>query len=256
MKKFTDVTFTIPVKADSMSRILNLATVLRYLTSHFQTNIMVAEQGSSSVLPQYLGNLADKIDYIFIQEESEYFHKTRLLNKMALKSDTRYLCSYDADVIAFPAKLISAYELLECDAADMCFPYEGKVLNIERNEIDSFYSHMDPTKLNTEIMKTLYPNVYGGALLMKREAFFEGGMENEKFINWGGEDDERVTRFSKLGYRISRVAGPLLHLDHYRGENIGTENPNYTINVSEYEKILNMEIDQLRAYISSWVWMN
>lgn len=254
MENFSDTTFTIPVKLDSVSRIHNIIIVLRYLTAHFRTNIVVAEQGGSSQLPQYLGELGEKVQYIFIESESDYFYKTRLLNAMAEKCDTPYLCSFDADVIAYPSKLISARELLVRDKADMCFPYDGKVYNVERDGIEAFYGHLDPGRLDIETMQLLYPNVFGGALLMKRDAFFAGGMENELFVNWGGEDDERVTRFSKLGFRISRITGPLLHLDHFRGENIGTDNPLYARNISEYEKILEMDVDDLRAYVASWPW--
>ena len=97
----------------------------------------------------------------------------------------------------------------------------------------------------------------------KREKFYEKSkyisqyyyMLNENFISYAPEDRERIWRFKKLGYNVNRIDGTLYHLDHFIGPNSSMQHQYSQANNLEYTKIQQMDIDELRRYISSWIWI-
>jgi predicted glycosyltransferase involved in capsule biosynthesis len=79
-------------------------------------------------------------------------------------------------------------------------------------------------------------------------------MENENFIGWGCEDNERIIRAKKLGMSLHRVPGNLYHLDHTRHERENFDNDNYKNNVKELNKVNKMSQEELATYIKTWNW--
>ena len=246
---FKDITFTIPVRIDSPDRMHNITYILQYLTNNFDTNILVYENGPVKQL-----NLDSNIDYVYEQNNGA-FHRTKYLNKMAKMAKTRFIANYDCDVF-FPVKqLVKAYDLLQSNEVNCIYPYDGLFVNINRNVLNDF-SNFDPVTLDPMKYHNFGKQSMGGALLWSREAFIEGGMENEKFISWGAEDWERFRRFTKLGYIIGRVKGPLYHIDHSRKQDSNESNPYYQQNVLEFQKVDGMTGAQLREYIKTWPWLS
>jgi hypothetical protein len=92
----------------------------------------------------------------------------------------------------------------------------------------------------------------GGAVFYKKNSFLSGGLENENFISYAPEDQERYYRFGKLGYKIQRIKGCLYHIDHYVGVNSYTQHPLYKANEKEYHRI--RAIQDLKAEIETWPW--
>ena len=82
-KDLKDCTFIIPVRIESTDRLRNVITILCYLNSNFDTNIIVKEVDKESVfdkdaLPQveeYCGDVSN-IKYIF--EKSDPLHSLKL----------------------------------------------------------------------------------------------------------------------------------------------------------------------------------
>jgi SAM-dependent methyltransferase len=90
--------------------------------------------------------------------------------------------------------------------------------------------------------------------MFNKDAFIDGGMENEYMISFGPEDCERNDRFKRLKYDVRRVPGTLFHLDHYVGMNSSPANPQFRANHAELEKIRNMTDPELRNYVDHWEW--
>ena len=79
-------------------------------------------------------------------------------------------------------------------------------------------------------------------------------MDNENMKAWGYDDDERVTRFRKLGLTVKRVDGTLYHLNHERTQN-STQSNQTLINRNELQRISRMNTGELIKEIKSWGWV-
>ncbi|MBU1228731.1 MAG: hypothetical protein KKA55_12035 [Proteobacteria bacterium] len=256
MPDMADTTITIPVRFDSTGRARNLKVVLRFLLTHLRFPILLGEEGPRPLAPEFLPEFLGRVGYLFTQTHAPYFHKTRCLNRLARAAKTPYLLSHDTDVLAPPQQYARAHGVL-AQGADMAFPYDGQCLEVDDVGITRIWTQASLGHLSADTCAVRSARVFGGCVLMRRQAFFEAGMENEHFRAWGLEDDERVARFANLGLRVERVSGPLYHLEHPRPpDQIGQDNPHYQANDQEYRKVAGMAADELKAYIATWPWRN
>ena len=247
--KLDDVTFTIPVSLDHLDRKRNLDLSLCLLQSAFYTNYIVSEQGG--------------IKFAYMEKWVKYircdyykFHRTRMLNDMAHLAETPIIVNWDADVIVPPMQLFLAVEELR-NGADMVFPYDGRFGRMPRAQwFPIMNKALDIGVVRAEKFKGRYHghNSVGGAVLFNKNAFIDGGMENENMISFGPEDCERNDRFKRLGYDVRQVPGTLFHMDHYVGINSSPANPQFKSNHAELEKIRKMSNEELRIYVDHWDW--
>lgn len=246
-----DVTFTIPVKIDSKDRARNLFIMVNYITRNFDTNFIIAEQDGEYV-PQILKDIEFK--YIKTNTDKGTIHRTQQLNMMAEKSNTSIIANYDCDVLFEINAYITTINLIRSNEYEMVYPYNGMFLNVEVEDINNFSKTYDITPLLSKQLRHLgapdKPSL-GGAIFYNRLKFIEYGMENEHFIGWGFEDDERFYRFKTLGMKIYRTSNSLYHMSHFSS----SYNPQYiTHNQNEMLRIQNMDKDQLKEEISKWEW--
>ena len=244
-----DVTFTIPVHWDHKDRQHNADLSVCMLLSAFHTNIIMCEQGG------------DKFKYFaqwvkYMQLPGDVFHRTKMLNDMANIAETDIVVNWDCDVIIPPMQILLATEALRA-GADVVFPYDGRFARMPRNTwFAPIQRHLDIGLVGSAKFKGREHghNSVGGAVMFNKDAFIDGGMENEYMISFGPEDCERNDRFKKLGYDVRMTGGSLFHMDHYCGVNSGKGNPYFDANHKELEKIRAMTADQLRDYIDTWPW--
>jgi GR25 family glycosyltransferase involved in LPS biosynthesis len=252
----TDVTFTIPVKFDHEDRRDNLYLCILFLWEHFKTNIIICEMDPEGKieyfpLPDHENNV---VTYHFIK--SDIFHRTKMLNEMAMIAKTPFIANWDADVLIDPQQILKAVEGLKQKKASACYPYDGKFFRVDRK-----YYTETVNSLSVDHLKNLnYPAIehqqisFGGAIIWNKEDFIKGGMENENFISYGPEDYERYERFKKLGFKIGRVHGPLYHINHYIGPDSSDKHEHFLKNVAEYEKIQRMSKEELEEYVKDFTW--
>lgn len=81
-------------------------------------------------------------------------------------------------------------------------------------------------------------------------------MENEAFVSYGPEDQEREARFRKLGFVSCRAQGLLYHLTHPRGVNSDDGHPFSASNWAEFRRISKLSRLRLAAEIAEWDWTN
>jgi predicted glycosyltransferase involved in capsule biosynthesis len=245
-----DVTFIIPLLIDSEDRINNYNIVIDYLLKNFDTNIIVCESDKEShedLLKR------DGVNYMFVKND-DLFHRTRLLNIMTKKAKTDIIVNYDIDVVFKIGQYVDARNAIKSGDFDICYPYGGNFMNVRKY----YFNHIKENNLDgidLDQCEMANPNSLGGAFFFNKQKYIEAGLENENFVSWGFEDNERITRLSILGYRLSRINGVLYHLDHERTVNSGPEQPNYNNNMNEYGEILKMTKDELKKYIKSWDWV-
>ena len=246
----TNITFCIPYRKDSQARENNLCFLIEFLQANFDTNIFIIENGKEQTFNVLKGN--DKLKYQFQQCNDEFFHRTKILNDIFRQCNTQFVANYDTDVIFRPLQYIKAYELLLTDKADIVYPYNAGFFDIDLSILKTY--PIDNINFNEASYKTTLNTPYsvGGAVFCNLQKYKDAGLENEKFISYGYEDNERIARFNTLGYRVERIRGLLFHLKHSRGVNSWTTSPYFKQNESEYKRIMSMDKTQLLVEIKSW----
>ena len=249
----SDVCFTIPVAYDHQDRKENLDLCIAILKRNFDCEISVYEQSKSEEAKfSYL-----KVDS-FSHIKTDKFHRTKMLNEMAMETDKPIVFNWDADVIISPLQIYTAVEMLRNDF-DMVYPYAWAFARIPRNtwfvRIRDYedIGMVGDTRFNG--MNISDAVSLGGAVGFKRSSFIEGGMENENFISYGAEDVERKVRFEKLGYKIGRTLGQnMYHINHYVGPNSSPNHPDFANNDREFNKVNAMSKEELKEYVKTFKW--
>lgn len=249
----SDVLFTIPVKYDHQDRKENLDLTIRFLKSHFKTNISVSEMDS---YPAFDYVRSEDVSYHFYKMEKS-FERTRMLNDMAMNTNCPIVVNWDCDVFMDPKQILKAVEMIRSGEASGVYPYDGRFLRCNR---EKYYDRFRKT-LSCEIFKGNHFPTYnftipsfGGAVIWNREDFILGGMENQFMVHYGPEDFERYERFTKLGFVVKRVEGPLFHIDHDTAANGSDGHEYFKANEKEFERIKAMSKEHLEAYVSTWPW--
>lgn len=242
----TDFTFTIPVFIDHRDREENLNLTLQTLSRDFKTNIIIGEQGQETI--DIIGPEYRFFDY-------KVFHRTKMLNEMALMATTKYVVNYDCDVVLPPMQFVLAKRELE-KGADFVYPYDGRFARVPRNWYLPILNHdvgiVGDTEFKGKHGKPLPTASVGGCIIVNKESFISSGMEHEGFISFGPEDLERWYRWNKLGYKVIRIPGSLYHLDHFCGPNSSTKNPYFRKGHQLYDRIKKEK--DLRSYVDSFSW--
>jgi predicted glycosyltransferase involved in capsule biosynthesis len=233
MKQSTNTNFSIliPVRTDTVERIENILSVIRFISKNMPHKIRVLESAPfcNGILQSLIGK---EIEYSFIEDYDPVMHRTRYINQMAVEATTSFIAVWDADIIIAPNQVLQALWILQSGKADFVIPYEKQALDTTPVIRKLFMEDgkMETLEQNQKKMKEMYaPNPLGGAFMASLEAYKNAGMENEDFYGWGMEDGERFYRWRNLGYKIIRVPGPLYHLSHGRGINSMYHNPDQAI---------------------------
>jgi predicted glycosyltransferase involved in capsule biosynthesis len=250
MIDLTDVTFNIPFKLDTPERLRNINIIINYINKHFKTNIIVCENDNEQKFKE-VGNF----NYMFIPRGDYLMHRTHCLNVLAKKSNTPIIVNYDTDVLFPVAQYVQAVKVIRENKYDMVYPYDGRFIDLIEPHISNIKNNLSIDNITPSSGNLIHPRSVGGAIFWNKQKFIEGGMENERFISWGWEDDERLKRFGTLGYRISRIEGALYHLSHPRSANsANTEHDAYRNNEAEFHRISSLSKDALKQQVSTWEW--
>ena len=119
----------------------------------------------------------------------------------------------------------------------------------------------DLTHINMHDLGMHYHMGYG--YMFDYNAYKKIGLDNEYFLNFNFEDMERFVRAKKLGYKMRWLNGRLFHMDHKMHPETGQSGLEYlkenqkqhiTHNIFELLKVINMNKEELKAYIKTWPW--
>lgn len=248
-----DFTFIIPLRIDSGERKENLELVIAYLLSHYKTRVMVLEADVEERI-----SLPNDVEKIFIKDNDPVFHHSKYRNYMIKRATTEYIALWDADAIGPANQVVEACDKLRKEEADLIFPYDGHYYNVP-HVIKNVYKEaqsIDALLLNINILRLMHSTYsFGGAILINKRIYVKAGIENENFYGWGPEDYERVIRCEILGYKISRINGPLFHLDHPRGRNSSFFSAETMLCARlEFLNVCEMNKPELNKYVNSNKW--
>lgn len=228
----TNVTAIIPIKIDCNERLKNIQTSVAFLLKFFDFNIIIKEVDTDQKV-FFAKN--KRIKYIFEPSNSDYFHRTKILNDMLEMVDTKYTINYDCDILLPQENCNKSMSMLE-QGYDLVYPYKKGVFlgtwSFKNEDIVSILQKDNTNDLFNIVTKfsltgyhpglKLFENMNlgkifttGGIQFFNTESYKKGFGENEEFIDWGPEDQERLYRFIMLGYRVGWIdEGLVCHLNH------------------------------------------
>ena len=251
MIDLTMVTFMIPVKIDSDVRYQNLRTVLNYLNSNFKTNVLIVENDNVSKL-DYLEKYSENTNLKHKLLNEEIFHRTKYLNHMINSSKTEIVVNYDADVLLEVDTIREAVAAILFNKSDFVYPYEygdAQVMVNCDSEMEDHIKNNNFKQIREHKNNKLHTSRVGHALFARKSTYIDCFMENENFISWGPEDQERAYRFEKLGKSVGWLKGHYVyHLEHPRGKDSSGQNEMFTKNNQLWYKIKGLHKSDLFLY--------
>ena len=256
-----NTTFIIPIRIESADRMRNAITSIIFLLENFDTNIIVKEGDSepvfaAKVLPQIKEFFGDEFDslslrILFEKTDSDAFHRTRYLNEMLKMVDTPVVVNYDCDIILPLETYVAAEQSIISGESDVVYPYGfgnfAKMVTVNDEIVTEFLTEGFNYNLLVENSKTNNAR-FGFCQFFNTEVYKNNGMENEEFIAYAPEDEERAFRFNELGFKVNRVEDLVYHLEHYRTPNSWYNNPHMKKNFALWEEIQKMSKEELIKY--------
>lgn len=251
-----NITICIPVRIDSDERLGNLYSVVDHFAKNGISKIIIYESDDASKL--LFDESAHAVKHVFIKDDAIRFHRTKIINAMLKKCDTPFAAVWDADVIVPITNFIAAAEIISKGEATIVYPYDGRLWDIKE-----YFSHIFRQYREFEVFTKFacqidllngYESV-GGGFLVNISKYREAGLENEHFIGWGPEDEERFCRLFILGHKVERINGVMYHLHHSRGVNSSNMDKEMSlITKREFAKVCAMNKSDLENYIKTWSW--
>ena len=265
-KNLTKATFIIPLRIESQDRMRNILTVLYFILSNFDTNIIIKEVDVESVfendvlppLQEAFEEKLDNLNHIFEKSEDPVFYRMHILNDMLSKSNTEVVINYDCDVILPIESYVNAYESILNNQSDVVYPFGNGMYQKQVYATDDLVNEFLNNGFDFSVLESksnTHTSDFGWVQFFNRKVYIEGGMENENFRGSSPEDKERYFRFTTLGYKVNRINNWIYHLEHSRGQNSWPNsiqgNPYMQNNFSVWEKIQTMDKDQLFEYYTN-----
>lgn len=250
-KKFDlrDCCFTIPVQFDHKDRQKNLDLNVCLLQRDFDCKIIIGEVNTNKF--EYFRQWCDYRHF-----NLPCFHRTYVLNELAMQSKQEIVFNFDADISVAPMQLIVAVEKLRSGDLDFCYPYSGEFCRVDRHEwFGKLEKYLDVGIFAGKTFKGMMPGdalSVGGVVGYNKTAFFKAGGENEGYKSYGNEDVERLFRWKLLGHKAGRVNGYVFHMDHYVGVDSTNKHPNGRNNWAEWDRVSKMNKDEILEYVKTW----
>lgn len=257
-----ELTFIITFKNDGIERLINLKSILTYYISMFpDSTYIIIEDSNISSIPIDILNISKNIVHELTGNSDHLMRKSQAMNHAVRLSSTPYLCMMDSDAITNKDSLTRCVEELK-NGYDYAFPHHTYWIKLNRrvkyeflgngmewNYLDSIPIQKDLKFDTSNDMYSIHYEAHFCVLLYKREKYISIGGSNEKFIGWGGEDDELYSRSQKFQLKLFRDRDPHAKLFHLWHPIVGIGSA-YDINVNELKKVWKMNINQLQEYIT------
>ena len=249
-------TFIIPLRIETADRMRNILTTLIYLTRNFNSKVIVKEVDKESVYEREVLPLLKQalepemlscIDHIFEKSDDFTFHRTKILNDMLWMVDTPVVCNYDSDIILPVESYINATNMISKgwvhpdvengEPVKVVYPYGFGTYQLQCHVDDEHVTDFINSGFNFEAFNGRlreWDAKYGFCQFFDTEEYKKLGGENENFIAYGYEDDERYYRFNLLS-SVARITEQVFHLEHGRTKNSWFNNPHCEDNKSLWE---------------------
>ena len=260
VKRFdlTKTTFIIPLRIETADRMRNIITILIYLTRNFDTKIIVKEVDESSVYEREVLPILEQalepewlecITHIFEKSDDFTFHRTKILNDMLWMVDTPVVVNYDSDILLPLETYINATNMIakgwvhpdveNGKPVKVIYPYGCGNYQFQCHVGDNEVTNFINSGFNFEYFNghmRQWDAKYGFCQFFDTEEYKKLGGENENFVAYGYEDDERYFRFNLLS-SVARIDEYVYHLEHGRTKNSWFNNPYCEDNIKLWEML-------------------
>tara|TARA_B100001093_G_scaffold319895_1_gene305171 strand:+ start:421 stop:1290 length:870 start_codon:yes stop_codon:yes gene_type:complete len=260
VKRFdlTKTTFIIPLRIETDDRMRNIITTLIYLTRNFDTKVIVKEVDKESVYLRDVKPLLEQalepdmlacIHHVFEKSDDFTFHRTKILNDMLWMVDTPVVANYDSDILLPLETYINATNMISkgwvhpdaegAQPVKVIYPYGIGDYQFQCHVGDNEVTNFINSGFNFEYFNghmRQWDAKYGFCQFFDTEEYKKLGGENENFIAYGYEDDERHFRFNLLS-SVGRIHEYVYHLEHGRTKNSWFNNPHCEDNKKLWEKL-------------------
>ena len=262
----SDCTFIIPLRIESRDRMRNIITTLIYLLRNFKTNVIVKVVDKESIFkqsvqPELEAALEDfqleGLTHIFEQSDEFTFHRTKIINDMLWMVETPYVANYDCDILLPKTSYAYAVNLLKNGFEEdgetlypkVVYPYGRGQFQAQITATDDEVSKFMNEEFSFEVFQNwrAYDAKFGFVQFFDTETYKEFGGENEGFVAYGYEDDERHYRFNSLT-KVVRMNERIFHLEHQRSQNSWFNNPHIEDNRKLWEKLKSCSKEELKLY--------
>ena len=262
-------TFIIPLRIETEDRMRNIITTLIYLTRNFNTKVIVKEVDKESIYEREVLPLLEQalepdmlasIHHIFEQSDEFTFHRTKILNDMLWMVDTPVVANYDSDILLPIESYINATNMIAKgwvhpdveggEPVKVVYPYGFGNYQLQCHVGDEQVTDFINSGFNFEAFNGRLRNwdaKYGFCQFFDTEEYKKLGGENENFIAYGYEDDERYYRFNLLS-SVARITEQVFHLEHGRTKNSWFNNPHCEDNKKLWENLKVKGKKTLRKY--------
>tara|TARA_Y100000768_G_scaffold307725_1_gene241820 strand:+ start:132 stop:1001 length:870 start_codon:yes stop_codon:yes gene_type:complete len=251
-------TFIIPLRIETADRMRNIITTLIYLTRNFACRIIVKEVDKESVYLRDVKPLLEQalepemlncITHIFEESDDFTFHRTKILNDMLWMVKTPVVANYDSDIILPVDSYINATNMIlkgwvhpdreGGEPVKVVYPYGYGQYQYQCHIADEHATAFVNSGFNFESFNGRmrhWDAKYGFCQFFDTETYKKLGGENENFIAYGYEDDERHMRFNLLS-SVARLSENVYHLEHGRTKNSWFNNPHCEDNKKLWEEL-------------------
>ena len=254
-----NTTFIVPLRIESTDRLRNVIVSTCYLLDNTDAQVIIKEVDTASTfavsaLPQIrecVGARAENLKHVFEESKDEVFHRTRILNDMTMMADTPVVVNYDCDILLPLTSYEESEKLIMDGTYDVVYPYGDGNWQYQVFADDDLVSRFINEEYKLSVLREkskVYDAKYGFCQFFNRQKYIEGGLENEHFIAYGYEDNERWYRFNTMGYHVGRLDAHVYHLEHARTANSWFTNPYIQQNKDLYERIQGMNREELHEY--------
>jgi len=246
-----NTTFIIPIGIESEDREINTEITLSYLCKNLKTNIIIYEYSKEPKVAEILSKInvgETEIEHIYEKATSDIFHRTKFLNFMVMKAKTPVVVNYDIDILLSPNTYLKCQNKI-LDGQDLVYPYfwgnsQRRIFYTGRNKVRKSLSLDSLIGGDYDLCRS----EYGHCQFFNRNSYIKGGLENEEFISYAPEDQERGYRFKMLGYNVEWSDDYVYHIEHTRGQNSSSSNPMMSKNNNLFSYIKSLSKDQLINY--------
>tara|TARA_A100001011_G_scaffold7711_1_gene8866 strand:+ start:22149 stop:22988 length:840 start_codon:yes stop_codon:yes gene_type:complete len=242
----SDVTFIVPLRIESQDRMRNIITSMIYLLRNFKTTVIVKEcdeekifeRSALGIIKDAVGGAIEDLNYVY-EKSSEYtFHRTKILNDMIMMTKTPVVVNYDSDILLPKTSYIRSRNEIINGTVNVVYPYGMGDWQFQLNTNDSEVTNFINSNFNFDSFKNYrkWDAKFGFCQFFNTEEYKKWGMENENFIAYGYEDDERHYRFSMLT-SVGRIDDFVYHMEHGRTSNSWFNNPYIEKNRDTWETL-------------------
>ncbi len=257
-RDLSELVFHIPVRIDTDDRLNNLLITVNFLSKNFpDSKIQVVEDSLEPSL-KHIFEKSPNVEYLFIHGE-ERFSKSRTINYGLSKTNCKFFCVYDADVLITPAAVYKSIEILLKKDVAVILPHNGVFVNVigetkryvaEKLDINSikYFNRISIKPLNKDLRLYYIPS---GVVIFDRETLKLAGGYHRMMVSYGWEDIEILKRLSRIGYDYFSLYGyNVIHLDHARGVD-SKPGEYFNINKGIFNKTIKLKGDEFFEYLKT-----